>query len=422
MPRPCQRRRESAAAQRKSNPNNPKPSQRPAPGRPKARQKAIHNAVRQSRANSRGNGRGGGRGGSRGGHASRNQQSATRDEANQDFISFASNGNNFNVLHAAGSRHDPITLDDHDGSNPDSMEDGELADSGSDEDDSEDMDMHDDTGALTINVQVDQGHRKRPGGAVVMFPMMQAIAIYKEFSQSGFPLRMSTVARYGVKGYDNAPEATASSQQTAVGLSQYSRVAFKSDTIVGPEHTPADAQSSGSSYISPAMSRQPSASTATSGGSAAQPGTGNPARDYVFDWGAHAGTPFMAVPENYLRTIAGNPTLLDKHPGVKEAFDFHRPNMRRTAPTARQLERRDRAPVQAPARGRLQGTRGKPNTSWTTFTFPSGCHANKKLNEVPENYLRTIEGMPQVVNKWIGLREALLDHSAKTGRKSKVAS
>jgi hypothetical protein len=417
MPRPCQRRRESAAAQRRSNPN-PKPSRRPPPPRPKARQKAIHNAVRQARASSRGNGRGGGRGG----NSSRNQRSGTGNEANQDdFASFASNGNNFPVLHGVGSRHDPITLDEYGGFNVDSMEDGELTDSGSDDDDSNDLDTHD-AGALTINVQVHQGHGPRPGDAVAMFSMAEALRIYNALSQAGFPLHRTPVARYGVEANDNAPEAASSSQQPAVGLSQYSRVAFKSDAMVGPEYTTAGAQSSSSSYVSSAMSRQPSASTATSAASAAHPGTSHAARDYVFDWGFHSGKPFAAVPETYLRSIAGNPSLLDKHPGVKEAFDFHRPDMRNTVPTQRQRLRRDAAPVQAPSRGRLQGTRGRPNTSWTTFTFPAGAHQDKKLNEVPENYLRTLEGMAHVVDKWAGLREALLDYNAKTGRKSKITS
>jgi hypothetical protein len=39
---------------------------------------------------------------------------------------------------------------------------------------------------------------------------------------------------------------------------------------------------------------------------------------------------------------------------------------------------------------------------------------------VPENYLRTIEGMDHVMNKWEGLREALLDFNRKTGRQGRV--
>ncbi|OAL05453.1 hypothetical protein IQ06DRAFT_68900 [Phaeosphaeriaceae sp. SRC1lsM3a] len=410
MPRPCQRRRESAAAQRKSKPSNPKPSG-PPPIRHKARQKAIHNA-RRGRGNSRGNGRGGGHGG----QPSRNQRSDNGFVGNEDFISFGSGGNNFQVLNRAGSRGNPIALDEDD-----ILEDGELMDSDfdsnsdSDVDDSDDADFHN-AGALTINVEVDQGRRGKAQRPVVMFPMVRALAIYKSLSGSGFPLLHTTRARYGMPEVDAEPEVETVQivdlmPKVILDVPQYSRVSFKSDTVVG-----AETASPNSSYISPsssAMSRQQSASTATSGVS-------NAARDYVFDWGAHAGKRFDEVPENYLRTIAGTPFVLDKHPGVKEAFDFHRPNMRRKVPTERQQATQNGAPVQAPSRGRHQGTRGKASKSWTTYTFPTGAHANKKLNEVPENYLKTIEGMAHVINKWAGLKEALLDYNARTGRQSKL--
>jgi hypothetical protein len=417
MPRPCQRRRESAAAQRKSKPN-PKPAH-PPPIRHKAKQKAIHNA-RRGRGSSRSNGRGGGRGG----QPSRNQRSGQGDERNQDYISL-SGANNFNVLHGAGSRHDPIALD-----GDDSLEDGELSDSGSDEDDSDDSDMHN-GGALTINIDVGRG---RPPRAVVMFTMAEAIARYKGMLQAGFPLEKVARQRYGAQGLEPVPgmrgvapvpDVGPVQQAPSVGLSQYTRVAFKKDAIVGSAPTAAHTPSSASSYVSPAstsMSRQPSASTATSRASTARPSAQNAARDYVFNWGAHQGVPFLDVPEQYLRTIGGNASLLEKHPGVKEAFDYYRPGLRRTAPTARQLASQEGAPVPAASRGRVQGTRGKAKVSWTTYTFPTGAHAKKKLNEVPENYLRTIEGMAHVVNKWVGLREAILDYNAKTGRQSKIAS
>ncbi|KAH7384211.1 hypothetical protein DE146DRAFT_218001 [Phaeosphaeria sp. MPI-PUGE-AT-0046c] len=417
MPRPCQRRRESAAAQRKSKPNNPKPSG-PPPIRHKARQKAIHNA-RRGRGNSRGNGRGGGRGG----QPSRNQRSDNGFEGNGDFISLYSGpgGSSFHVLNRGGSRSNPIALDEDD-----ILEDGELMDSDldsnsdSDMDDSEDADSRN-AGALTINVEVGQGARGRIQRPVVMFPMMQALAIYKTLSSVGFPLLKTDRARYGMPEVDIVPEGKAVQAinmmpKVILGLPQYSRVAFKSNTIIGDLHTTSENHSTNSSHVSPssaAMSRQQSASTATSGAS-------NAARDYVFNWGAHAGKRFDEVPENYLRTIAGTPFVLDKHPGVKEAFDFHRPNMRRKVPTERQQATRDGAPVQAPSRGRHQGTRGKPSKSWTTYTFPTGAHANKKLNEVPENYLKTIEGMAHVIDKWAGLKEALLDYNARTGRQSKL--
>jgi hypothetical protein len=409
MPRPCQRRRESAAAQRKSKPN-PKPSG-PPPIRHKARQKAIHNA-RRGRGNTRGNGRGGGRGG----HSSRDQRSGQGDGREQDFISFASNGNNFNVLHGAGSRHDSIALD-----GDDSLEDGEVSDSGSDEDDSEDSDTQD-AGALTINIDVGRGMPKR---AVVMFTMAEAVARYNELFQSGFPFQRASRERYGVQMHDIVVDVEPLQQVIDVGLVQYSRVAFKPDTIIDADHSLVEASSLRSSYVSPASrstSRQPSASTATSRASTSRPSGQDAARDYVFDWGAHQGTRFLQVPDQYLRTIGGNPGVLDKHAGLKEAFEYHCPELRRAVPTKKQLASQEGAPVQAASRGRVQGSRGKAKVSWTTYTFPTGAHAKKKLNEVPENYLRTIEGMAHVVNKWVGLREALLDYNAKTGRRSKIAS
>lgn len=322
------------------------------------------------------------------------------------------------MLHGAGSRHDPIALE-----GDDSMDDGEITDSGSDYDDSEGSAVYD-NGALTINVEVNRVSKgkKSPKNAAVMFPMMQAIAIYKELSMSGFPLQRSTMARYG---RDGALGTEALQQDAPAALSQYPRVEIKSETVMTSERTAMVALSSSSSHVSPAsaaMSRQQSTSTATSSAPAATRKDPNAARDYVFDFGAHNGVPFTEAPENYLRTLAGNPFLLEKHPGVIEAFDYHRPNMRRKVPTQKQLASHGQAPVQAASRGRVQGTRGGGTKSWTTFTFPSGAHTNKKLNEVPENYLRTIEGMAHVMNKWAGLKEALLDYNAKTGRQAKVAA
>ncbi|KAF1921537.1 hypothetical protein BDU57DRAFT_52788 [Ampelomyces quisqualis] len=339
MPRPCQRRRDRAAAQRKSQPST-KPAG-PPPIQHKKRQKALHNANRRARllrSNS----------GVEAKHAS--------------MSSFGGTGNTFNAL-----------------SGDDSGDDGDMTDSGSEHDDGDDSALHA-TGTLTINVEVQRvsrGGALAPvssgsialgtQGAAVMFPMVQAMAIYKELSRAGFPLQRMAMARYG-------------------------------------------------------RDSQPSTRTAPSGAGAVRPQPSNAARDYVFDFGAHKGVAFTEVPENYLRTLAGNPFLVEKHPGVAEALDYHRPNMRRKVPTQKQLASHGQGPVQATWRGRLQGPRGNANKPWTTFTFPSGAHAKKKLNEVPENYLRTIEGMAHVVNKWVGLREALLDYRAKTGRQTKMAA
>ncbi|KAF2023197.1 hypothetical protein EK21DRAFT_81436 [Setomelanomma holmii] len=366
MPRPCQRRRESATAKRKST-AKPKPSG-PPPIRHKARQKAVHNA-RHGR--------------SRGGRPSQNQRSGNGLEANQDFISFASSGNNFNVLNGAGSRQNPIALGDDD-----SLEDGEISEDGSDEDDDSDEDM-DDAEALTINVQVQNGYKGRPGRARVMFSVVEAISVYKELHGAGFPLSRQRVKRYGREIEES-----------------YAR----------PAHPPAAALPVRGPV---ALSHSSTATShASAGGSQAQ----DAARDYTFDWGVHSGKSFKDVPENYLKTIAGNPSLLDKHPEIKEAFDFHRPGMRRTAPTSRQKARQQQSPVQAPTRqGRAQGSRGTPKVSWTNFKLPTGAHVGKKLNEVPENYLKTIEGMDHVMNKWVGLKEALHDYNVRTGRQGKVA-
>ncbi|KAH7083803.1 hypothetical protein FB567DRAFT_499298 [Paraphoma chrysanthemicola] len=360
MGRPCQRRRESAAAQRKSKPNT-KPAG-PPPIRHKARQKAIHNA-RHDR----------GRGG-RGGRPSRNQRSGNELEANADFISFASTGNNFNVLNSAGSRQHPIALDEDD-----SLEDGQITDEGSDDDSGSDSDMED-AGALTINVQVQQGNRGRAGRATAMYSLSEAMVVYRELHAAGFPLtRTMNAKRYG-REEEEIHRRIEASQPV------------------------------------------PSTSTATSRASTSRPQGQDTARDYIFDWGAHTGKPFKDVPENYLRTIAGNPILLDKHRGIKEAFDFHRPGMRRTGPPQRQQAAAKHLPVQAPTRQtRQQGSRGPPKVSWTNFKLPSGAHVGKKLNEVPENYLRTIEGMDHVMNKWVGLKDALHDFNTRTGRQGKVA-
>jgi uncharacterized protein (DUF3820 family) len=326
------------------------------------------------------------------------------------------------VLNGTGSQQHPIALDDDD-----SLEDGEITDGGSEDDDDSDSDM-DDAEALTINVQVQQGYKETAARATVMYSLREAMAVYKELHAAGFPLFRPNVKRYGRKEEENRsetgpPQPVPLPTSANTALSQYSRVSFRSDAIVEPQFTD-KTRSNGSSNISPAsasMSRQPSSSTATSRASASGPRTQDAARDYTFDWGVHTGKTFNDVPENYLRTIAGNPVLLDKHHGIKAAFDFHRPGMRRTGPTPRQRAQQQQLPVQAPARqGRVQGSRGPPKISWTNFWLPSGAHAGKKLNEVPENYLRTIEGMDHVMNKWAGLKEALHDYNVSTGRQGKV--
>jgi hypothetical protein len=322
------------------------------------------------------------------------------------------------MLNGAGSRHDPIALDEDD-----SFEDGEVTDDGSDDDDSDNSEMYD-ADALTINVELHQMHRERPKRATVMFPVRQAIAIYRDLYEAGFPLLRTSASRYGRDERGASPVVGAPHRIATLGASQYSRVAFKSDVVVPPNpgqaYEPSLASSSHVSPASTSMSRQPSTSTATSRASTGALAPSNAARDYTFDWGVHSGKQFPQVPEHYLLMIASNPVLMDKHPGVKEAFDHYRPGMRRTGPTKKELARQAGEPVQAASRGRTQGSRGGKAASWVNFKFPSGIHQKKKLNEVPENYLRTIEGMDHVMNKWEGLREALLDFNRKTGRQGRV--
>ncbi|KAL5115583.1 hypothetical protein ACEQ8H_006559 [Pleosporales sp. CAS-2024a] len=398
-----------------SNPHS-KPSG-PPPIRHKARQKAIHNARR---------GRGNARAGGRGGGPSRNQASGNGIDTNADFVSFSSNSNNFSVLNGHGSRHHLIALDDDD-----SLEDDATTGSDADSDlgsadGSEDSAMED-AGSLTINVDTRQGQRGRPGRATVMFSLREALNVYKGLSREGFPLTRSKFVRYGLQASETMLFIEDLHPSRNICLPQLPQAAPTEDATARAPLT----DSSRSSVVGPlssSVSRQQSTSTSTTAasvGSAAKSSLDSNARDYIFDWGAHSGKHFSQVPESYLKTIGRNPGLLEKHPGTREAFDYHRPGMRRAAPKAQSEPRRTGKPVQAVSQGPTQGSRGdarKARKSWTTFTFPSGAHATKKLNEVPENYLRTIEGMAHVVNKWAGLKDALLDYNAKTGRKHRIAS
>ncbi|KAH8725799.1 hypothetical protein GQ44DRAFT_706535 [Phaeosphaeriaceae sp. PMI808] len=329
MPRPCQRRRETVATQRKSKPNS-KPAG-PPPIRHKARQKAIHNA-RHGRD------------------------------------------------HSYRSRHDSRKLDQDD-----SLEDGELL-----------IDDDSDVQALTINVQVDQvqglqGLQGEKGTrAEVMFSEREAIAIYRTLEHAGFPLTNSIIERYQHDIHHHQPplESEPPNQTANVHLSHYSRLAFRSDTAMDsmPSHANTS-YSSVSSHISPAssaMSRQPSTSTSTSQASATGPNIYDSARHYKFNWGAHNGKHFLDVPVSYLRTLAGNPSVLDKHPALKDAFDYHRPGMRRTAPTERQLAARQRPRIQTASQGLLQETRLQS----VSFGHARKKEARRGARKLPTNYPR----------------------------------
>ncbi|KAF1847081.1 uncharacterized protein K460DRAFT_53205 [Cucurbitaria berberidis CBS 394.84] len=370
MPRPCQKRRASAAANRK-----PKPAA-PPPIRHKARQKAIHNARR---------GRGRGRGNMSGGRPSRNQHSGEGTE--QDFISFASTGNNFHMLRRAGTQNDPIALD---GIEDSELEDGELmTDDDSDSDSMDDLDMYD-AEDMMINVQMDQSFtgKGKTRRAEVMFTIPHAISIYRGLRQTGFQLLMTKQERYGAQEVDTTSE-----------LASYNSLA-----------------------PSPS-SRQSSMSSATSEASDALSEPHNPASDYMFNWGKYSGQYFADVPEHYLRTIGGQLDIYEvKHPGLREAFEYYRPGQGRTATT---LQPRSQPPPQ-PSQSRQAAPRQQRNirpnaqSPSTSYTFDKGAHKGKRLHEVPENYLRTLEGMKDVINKWPGLRAALHDFNDKTGRRARV--
>jgi len=200
--------------------------------------------------------------------------------ANQDYISFGSTPSNFHLLNGGGgSRHDPIDLDDED------------SDSESDEySEGSDSDVED-SGAMTINVQVEQGRRVRARRAEVMFPMGQAIAIYRGLHSAGFPLFRPDKIRFGREEPVEVLSVSSRNSQREPAPLQYANLAFRSDTAVGgaPTHVGAS-HSNSSSNISPAptnMSRQPSTSTVTSRASTRREDTSSTGRDYVFDWGIH---------------------------------------------------------------------------------------------------------------------------------------
>jgi hypothetical protein len=156
-------------------------------------------------------------------------------------------------------------------------------------------------------------------------------------------------------------------------------------------------------------------------------------RDYVFDWGRYKNSHILDVPEDYLRTIGGQSFVFDgRHPGLKEAFDFHRPGARRTTtnqqPPAQapvKAPRRNAPGQQPPAQSPVQAPRrnksGHGPSPSEKYKFPKGSWKDHRLDQVPENYIRTLEGMPIVIQSWHGLKEAIEDFNEKTGRQSKIA-
>jgi hypothetical protein len=278
-----------------------------------------------------------------------------------------------------------------------------------------------------------------------MFPVFEAVRIYTRLYEAGFPLVRRRVDRYGLYEEDLVPSISRTRQPYHQGASQHTRAPLDSNMGVDRRRAyheePSIQSSSHASHASSAASRQPSTSTLASHASAGAQDPRNPARNYTFDWGAHKGAHFTQVPENYLRTIGGNPDTVDRHPGLMEAFDYHRPGMRRTVPTPQQQQqqqaRQKQTSVQIPARqparvnarepareptrpplrdvprGPRRDGQNKPRENWRDFTFPKGAHTGKRLDQVPENYLRTLEGMRHVMRTWTGLEVALQDYQTR---------
>ncbi|KAI4954226.1 hypothetical protein J4E91_001936 [Alternaria rosae] len=385
MSRPCQQRRASAAANRKSKSSKPTG---PPPIRHKARQKAIHNARRSERGGARG-GRGGGRsgagrGGRGGGRGGRFAQKNGRNESGQDFIPLSSGGNNFEALYRS-TRNDDFDLD----------MDGDSSDSDEFGDDLIDDDMYE-AGDIEINVQapLPTTSRGRQPRAQIMFTEAAAVAIYRHLYLRNYPLSTTTTrVRYGLYQEDTSADSAAYiSLAPSTASRRSSVISISSDTSEESTDGPTTPE-----Y--------------------------NTARDYVFTFGVHMGKRFTDVNENYIKTIGGQLyKYMDKHAGLLEAFEYHRPGQARLRPaqtepqeTHAQLSQ----PRQPPPRN-AQASRSNAPSASDTWRFTKGIHLGKRLHDVPENYLRTLEGNPLVRDAWPGFKQALQDFNAKTGRKGRI--
>jgi hypothetical protein len=410
MPRPCQKRRARVAAQRNA---NAKPAPPPPPPKSKAKQKANQKSNRGRNNNYRG----------RGGRNTRQGPPgrAGLDINDTDFIPFASGGFQFSALRNAGSQHNPIALDDDELD----LEDGELmTDDGSDMDESTD-DL--DTGSeddMMINVQVDHSF-KRASRPEVMFTALEAVSVYDSMYQAGFPLLTQRVGRFGSRGEVMEVMQTTHTYRTYNAQPKAQQAPKTTD----------DRSTRSSTYASLTpfpRSNQPSTVHATSSAPKFAPEPHDQVRDYVFDWGRYKNCHILDVPGNYLRTIAGQSFVFDgRHPGLKEAFDLHLPGARRSV-TDQQPPAQ--APVQAPRRGvtnqqppvrdPVQAPRRNKSSHGPSpsekYKFPKGSWKDHRLDQVPENYIRTLEGMPIVIQSWRGLKEAIDDFNEKTGRQGKA--
>lgn len=402
MPRPCQKRRARVAAQRGviAKPAQPPPlpkSKAPARGKPQ-----------------RGRGRGrGGRGGNFGGRPTRGQSSNDGAQEFRSFVEAQRSGNQFGALKhntraSGGSSFDPIAPDDSD------LEEGELTDDGSSMDDSmSDLDTDDSADDMMINLGEVRPQKGRPRRAEIMFTALEAISIYDTMHQAGFPLAARKMGRFDASGEIVEVEIEAFySNIHNHSFTQNTHIKFSDESNVqAPSGNASTHATRSSTYVAdfPRGQRPGSNKSATA---APRLPDHDFVKDYVFDWGKYRNSHISDVPESYLRTIGGQSFVFDgRHPGLKEAFEHHRPELRQTTTS---VQPPAQPPVQAPRR-----TRGGVS-AFQKYRFPKGAFKGKRLDEVDENYIKTLEGMPTVVHSWPGLKEALTDFNEKTGRQGKV--
>jgi hypothetical protein len=258
---------------------------------------------------------------------------------------------------------------------------------------------------IEINVQAPppMASRGRQPRAQVMFTEAAAVAVYRQIYLRDFPLSTTaTRVRYGLYQEDVSADSSA--------------------------------------YISFApspASRRSSVSSATSDDSMHEPTTPthNLARDYVFTFGVNIGKRFTDVDDNYLKTIGGQLyKYMDKHVGLLQAFEYHRPGQARIQPPHAERSQTQPQPTRAqpsqprpqpPQPRQLPTQNSQPPQSQApsasdTWRFKKGIHQGKRLQDVPENYIRTVENNPLVRNAWPGFKQAVQDFNAKTGRQGRI--
>lgn len=184
-------------------------------------------------------------------------------------------------------------------SDDDSLTDSDILD------DDEDLE---DTQDISINIEEylpTHGRRKNPR-PTVMFTVPAAVAVYKEMYLSQFPLSVLTLrTHYGLFQEDTTPDSGAYISLASSAASRPPTVssATSEEPVVAEESLRTDLEAH------------------------------NSARDYVFNWGVNNGKRFTEVDDKYLRTIGGQLyRYTDMHPGLQEAFEYHRPGQARLSP------------------------------------------------------------------------------------------